>query len=98
LSRICRRVERAFAWRRYAWIRKKTMYELISVENGDVLFASEERQPVADALVEYVDRYRAGHALEEQIALIETDAAGCQVGPAIFYAELLGQHQHEALA
>lgn len=66
------------------------MYELISVENGDVLFGHDDRELAVGNLLEYVDTHRTFYpGLEEQVALIELDEHGRQVGETLFYAQLV---------
>jgi hypothetical protein len=51
-------------------------YEIISIENGDVLSLFDEREAAVQTLLDYVERNRASHpGIEDQVGLLALDDA-----------------------
>lgn len=60
---------------RVLWSKEEPVaYEIISIENGDVLRRLDDRDEAVDVLVTYVEAHRPSHpGIEKQVAMIELD-------------------------
>jgi hypothetical protein len=64
-------------------------YEIIALENGDILDRLSDRDEAADALRLYVDTHRASvPGIEEQVGLLTLDDADEPQGEYLMYADL----------
>jgi hypothetical protein len=68
-------------------------YEIIALENGDILDRLSDYDEAADALRLYVETHRASiPGIEEQVGLLALDEADEPQGEYLMYAELLRRH------
>jgi hypothetical protein len=70
-------------------------YEIIAVENGDVLYRTGDLDEAARGLVGYVEQNRVSRpGIEREVALIEFDEGHRRTGPAVSYEQLKGEELH----
>jgi hypothetical protein len=74
-------------------------YEIIAIENGDILDRFSDMREAADALQMYVDAHRATFpGIENQVGLLELDDADHPTGECLTYADLTYADRHATTA
>jgi hypothetical protein len=70
-------------------------YEIIAVENGDVLYETADFDEAARGLVGYVEQNRVSRpGIEREVAVIELDDDHRPTGGGVSYEELKGGEAH----
>ena len=75
------------------------MYELIALDNGDVLGRTDNHDTAVRALIEHVERNRATYpGIDQQLALIAVDDDGHRRGDFMMYSELVRDSEERGVS
>lgn len=70
-------------------------YEIIAIENGDVLDRLSDRDEAAEALCSYVESHRASvPGVEDRVGLLELDDSDEPTGRIAMYSDLVRRAAH----